>query len=118
MRVLVLAFVSLAGCGQVYRYTVTSTAPVQARAADCDFVVSGTLPEDKSLVELGVLEYERTPPHQIAKLKEMIHDQVCQAGGELVVGQINGFGYYVRAIVFRHVAPPMTADGAERHTTW
>ncbi len=36
----------------------------------------------------------------------MIHEQVRQAGADLVVGQIPGFGYYVRAVVFRRSRAP------------
>jgi hypothetical protein len=31
----------------------------------------------------------------------MIRDEVCGAGGDLVVGEINGYGYYVRGVVFK-----------------
>jgi hypothetical protein len=99
--VLVLS-ITAAGCGPVYSFTKTTQAIAPAKPeASCDFLVTGTITDLSSYVELGVLEYLRTPPRRIDEFKEMIYDQVCAAGGDVVVGEINGFGYYVRGIVFK-----------------
>lgn len=36
-----------------------------------------------------------------AQLRKMIQKKVCEAGGDFVVGEVNGMGYYIRATVFK-----------------
>jgi hypothetical protein len=105
MRKLLTALVlsiTAAGCGPVYHFTKTTQETAVAKPeASCDFLVTASAPDPQSYVELGVLEWRRVPPHRIDEFKSWIFDDVCAAGGDLVVGEINGAGVYVRGIVFK-----------------
>lgn len=92
------------GCGPVYRYTTdVQAAP---KPSDCDFLVTATTDTANDYLELGVVELKRDFQfaRNIEKFKDVIGDQVCEAGGDLVVGQINGAGVYVRGVVFKRKA--------------
>ena len=92
------------GCvgGPVYRFEPTGAA-MPPRPITCEFQVAATVPADGSYVEIGVLDAQRTPSTRIGVFKEHVRREVCQAGGDLVVGQVSGFGYYVRGVVFKKV---------------
>jgi hypothetical protein len=56
---------------------------------------------EKGYSELGVLDFDfGIAIGAVDTFKTKIQKQVCQAGGDLVVAQINGDGCYVRGIVF------------------
>jgi hypothetical protein len=44
--------------------------------------------------------------HTAGDFKTQVQLQVCQAGGDLVVPQINGLGLYVRGIVYAKAPEP------------
>ena len=99
--VLVSVLLITTGCGPVYRYTQTTQEAATTKPADCDFLVTATLNSRADYVEMGVLEPVHHPPRDIARFKDLIRNEVCAAGGDLVVGEINGFGFYVRGVVFK-----------------
>lgn len=71
------------------------------RPASCDFRVAATVPRE-GYEELGVLEMTRGTS-EISKFKLAVAPQVCQAGGDLVTTDVNGYGFIVRGVVFaRH----------------
>jgi hypothetical protein len=90
-----------AGCGPHYVYTRSSQEVTNAKSSGCDFAVTASLTDPSSYVELGVLDLHFDPARDIAAFKEMVRADVCQAGGDLVVTEINGVGSYVRGIVFK-----------------
>src|SRR5690242_16109460 len=97
-------------------YTFQGTAPRQPpKAANCDFDVAAQIPEGSEYEELGVLDAARIPSRNLGTFKMHAAPTVCQAGGDLVVGQINGQGYYMRGIVFHRrlrATPPAAPSPA------
>ena len=103
-------FLCGAACGPAYRYTRTAEATPASKTLDCDFRVTASLPEGGGYAEIGVFELGSDSSHRIEDFKKKIHDQVCTAGGDLVVAEINGFGYYVRGIVLKKTGAQATAQ--------
>jgi hypothetical protein len=103
-----LVSVVFAGCAEVYLHTSSAhrypayppTCRVRLVASDPgqDFEEIGTLSVD------GDPRAFRNPNFFLQEARE----QVCRAGGELVVTQVNGFGSIVRGVVFRR-----TGENAE-----
>ncbi len=88
------------GCTTKYRYVANSATNVSAaKPAGCDFPLTATTPSS-GFQEIGVLEPDGLTTDQLGIFKELIRKDVCAAGGDLVVGEINR-GHYVRGIVFR-----------------
>lgn len=101
LTVLVLS-ITASGCGYTYSYTKTTDVQAAAKPeASCEFLATATVPDPNGYVEIGVLEVRHHPPRDITRFKEEIYDQVCAAGGDVVVGEINGYGFYMRGIVFK-----------------
>lgn len=109
---LVTMAVLLAACAAQTRYTPTSASSVAARPANCAFDVL-TIRPARAVQELGLFEFEGGAvyktghragvPSTAAELREKIGPQVCAAGGEAVLTEVNGLGQYVRATVVRYV---------------
>jgi hypothetical protein len=93
--------IALAGCaaGSGYKFSLTAEKPLAAKAPDCQFRVVNVLPET-GYRELGVLDAAGIVADKIDAFKVKIQQQVCEAGGDLVVAEINGYGDYVRGVVF------------------
>jgi phage terminase large subunit-like protein len=82
-----------------YRYTATNAAR-PPKPSTCELRVSATLPAE-GYEEVGVFEVSGgAPARAIADFKEQYGAQACQAGGDLVVAEVNGGGQIVRAVVF------------------
>jgi hypothetical protein len=97
---LALLFAGCATTGNNYKFSITAEQQATGRAPDCSFRVVNVAPQ-QGYNELGVLDYDSGDvATKIDEFKTKIHAQVCQAGGDLVVAEINGFGSYVRGIVF------------------
>jgi hypothetical protein len=97
-----LLIATTAGCAASYRYTQTAAAAAPSRAEGCDFTLIEVLEDPARYEQLGVLEDPRGDwPGTVDAFKKMARSYVCQAGGEVVVPQINGMGVYVRAVVYR-----------------
>lgn len=99
---ILLATLSLGGCFVASAtYTPSTTARFPSKPADCDFAVLTTLPEG-SLEELGILDIQKAGLVTTAgDFKTIVGPQVCAAGGDIVVAEVNGSGNYVRGSVFR-----------------
>lgn len=76
----------------------------------CEFQVSATVPQDGPFVEIGVLDARRTPSTKMGVFREQVRREVCNAGGNLVVGEIDNFGFCVRGIVFEGVTGGLGAS--------
>jgi hypothetical protein len=104
-RAVLIASFAVAGCaatGPVYRYTRTARAEPPAKQPTCDFQVAGAPDTSGSYVEVGVLDgVDRVYIQTISDFKREVQNQVCAAGGDLVVTEINGWGTYVRGVVFK-----------------
>ena len=81
-----------------------------ARPVTCEFQVSATVPQDGLFVEIGVLDARRTPSTKMGVFREQVRRKVCNADGDLVVGQIDNFGFYVRGVVFKKVTGGLGAS--------
>jgi hypothetical protein len=103
----------LCGCAAQYNYTLTAEQPGDPKPASCNFRVTGTLPEG-NYEELGVLDFGGGQAAcNIAAFKESITPKVCEAGGDLVVGQVNGFNCYIRGLVLRKAAGPSKSEPSD-----
>ena len=106
----VLAATTL-GCGRggpVYTFVPTSGV-AQAYPPGCDFQVA-VEPPTEGYKQLGILEMRRTPSTHLLTFKKHVQPEVCAAGGDLVVGEMNGYGYYVRAIVYQRKSSGSTSS--------
>jgi len=77
------------------------------KPADCDFRVIN-LPPSGDFEEIGTLthndgEYGDQTPYEF---KVSIRADVCRAGGDLVVTEVNGHGLYVRGTVLKQRSSP------------
>jgi len=102
----------LAGCAATTQYTPTSSRTLAARPANCAFDILSMRPA-RPIEELGIIDFEGGAvaktgeragvPGSASQLREKIGSQVCGAGGEAVLTEVNGLGQYVRATVVRYV---------------
>jgi hypothetical protein len=96
----------VAGCAHTIPYSYTSSLAASPRPAECKIRVV-TTPPGSGFVEIGILDANRTQFNlfaggtDAADFMTKVNEQVCAAGGELVVTEINSYGYYVRATVYR-----------------
>jgi hypothetical protein len=112
-RLIPFSLLLVAACGPAFKFTRTAEAPAAAKPADCNFRVVSTLEESKGYQELGVLDFNSGAyVGSMAVFLEKIGPEVCAAGGDLVVGEINGLGIYVRGIVFEK-QPAATATAQQ-----
>lgn len=97
----------LSGCGSVV-YTKTTDLQDIDRGASCEFRVLTAVPNEK-FQELGVLElnaglYSKGEwTTSTSQFKEHARPHVCKAGGDAIIGIVNGYGYYVKGTVIRFV---------------
>ena len=109
---IVAALCVLAGCAAKTQYTPTSSRAVAARPVNCAFDILSMRPA-RGIEELGIIDFEGGAvsktgeragvPSSASQLREKIGAQVCGAGGEAVLTEVNGLGQYVRATVVRYV---------------
>ena len=113
MRWILLALcLAAAACTPTALYTHTAAQRFASRGNDCDFPITSMLPRGIAWEEIGVVNvqvvwgrYGPIAPATPAEFKTLIRAQVCQAGGEHVVGDVNGAGQYIRGTVFRRASP-------------
>ena len=110
---LLILLLLAAGCSAEMRYTPTKASKdVAAKAADCSIDVLSTRP-DRPFDELGIIDFaggvvgkntgQRSGvPDSAGELKEKVRPEVCRAGGDAVISEINGVCQYVRATVVRY----------------
>jgi hypothetical protein len=113
-RRLAVFVVVLAGCGVTYQgYKLDAIHPGEAKPADCEVAVASQLTEPGA-EEIATLTPKNglngNVPRELSAFKRDVQAQVCAAGGDLVIAQINGRGDIVRGIVYRRAA----AAGASR----
>jgi hypothetical protein len=96
-----VASVFLSGCtvAQLTNYSPTAEVVGVEKPSDCNFKIQSTLPSESGFREIGVIN-GCAGTTSIVDYKTGITEMVCKAGGELVVGQVNGFGVYCLGIVF------------------
>jgi hypothetical protein len=95
-----LLAVLFGACAQTgYIYTKTGEAG-SAKPPNCDFVVAVTK-VDRPYKEVGILDSQQAPPQNAADFKERVRAQVCQAGGDAVIAEVSGLGYYIRGTIVR-----------------
>ena len=88
-------------CASVaYSYTPSGATRSSPSPPGCEFTVATTRP-DGNLEDLGVLEMTSNCAHNATEFREAVAEQVCRAGGNLVVPDVAGAECYRRATVFR-----------------
>lgn len=103
-RPLLLALL-LSACGITYQgYDIQRSAPGTPKPAGCEFQVVSTVPQS-GVEEVATLTLKNgingDVPSDSARFRADVQAQVCEAGGDLVVTEVNGRGDIVRGIVFR-----------------
>jgi hypothetical protein len=100
----VLAALVLCACPISYKFSRTTSASSITKPEGCAFDLLTTHPAQPH-VELGVVDFDRggtTMASTAQEFMDAVRAQVCAAGGDAVVGEINGHGYYVRGVVIRY----------------
>lgn len=102
-----LGLVTSVGCATSVTYTHVSEKEYPGRAADCQFQIQSRYP-DASYEEVGVINlstdyYGHNGASDLKEFKKLIQNEVCRSGGEMVVPEINGKGYYLKASVFKKI---------------
>ena len=117
---LVLVLGALVGCGGAgggihYKLEPVSPAPavpVQPKPATCEFKVESSAPQGNydTLGTLTPVDFAATSSDEF---KRAVAADVCNLGGEIVVGKVNGAGNYISAIVYRrHMTEVTTPAGS------
>jgi hypothetical protein len=104
------------GCASArgqYRFSPTATAPrAPARSPTCEFSVTATVPSS-GYEEVGLIEFQTgRGTNTAADYHDAIAPQVCEAAGDLVVGQVSNNGTYIRGVVMRRTEPTAPAASA------
>ena len=108
-----LVVVSFASCAEVY-FRHSGTHRYAAYPATCHVRLVATEPGEE-YEEIGILSVDgderafRDPGLFLQEARE----EVCRAGGEVVVTQVNGYGSIVRGVVFRRTARVVEAEKEE-----
>ncbi len=100
---LALLALGLAACNaRMYSFSPASAEALSPKAAACDFNVVSSAPTAE-VQEIGTLDV--ITPSWVsgdnASFKEAVREEVCKAGGDIVVTEVNGRGNIVRGVVFR-----------------
>lgn len=97
------------GCAASYSYHNNTDTTYPSKSEDCDFQIKSSNP-GPDYVEIGIIAVKFNLADRSGnpigtsdpiEFKEKIRKIVCQAGGDIVVGEVNGNGQYVRGTVFR-----------------
>src|SRR5262245_18462633 len=82
-----IVLVLFAGCVPLsYAFTPATNAPIKSRPDNCEFKVLLS-PPPEGYEEIGELKhYNGTPPSDAEKFKKAVAEQVCQNGGDAVIG--------------------------------
>ncbi len=106
----VTVIVGVSGCAEVY-FHGGGAKRYPAYPPSCRVRLVASDP-GQEYEEIGTLSVDGEPSafrDPNAFLREA-REQICRAGGELVVTQVNGFGSIVRGVVFRRTAELVEAD--------
>ncbi|MCB9737031.1 MAG: hypothetical protein H6745_30985 [Deltaproteobacteria bacterium] len=91
---------ALSGC-VTYAFTPTTRQSAPAREAGCEFDLLSAAPRTP-YVQLGFLE-PTVQAHSAVEFYDAVRGEVCAAGGDAVLTEINGLGEYVRGTVIAYV---------------
>jgi len=92
----------ISGCvtvGGLTKFSPTTEKDYPEKPATCDFKIQSTLPDPNAYEEIGTIN-GCSGTNDILQYKAGIRPKVCKAGGDLVVGQVNGYGVYCISTVF------------------
>ncbi len=92
-----------------YQMSVTTPTPGPSRTSTCDFRVLNLPPGGGEYEEIATLTPARGRATTPEEFKEAVKDDVCHVGGDVVLAEINGQGWYVRGTVLRKRAPTAPA---------
>ncbi len=92
----------LTACTPKYQYTHTFEKLFKTDYF-CDFHVVSLVPDDKQYKEIGTINLKSgiCMNQDSEQFKELIREDVCYAGGELVVASVNDSGCYIHGIVMK-----------------
>ena len=90
------------GCG--YGYTQTTSHVAGPKPEGCVFDLLSVRP-DRPFDELGVIDSTSGSAYAVSDARsfmEWVRPDVCRAGGDAVIAEVNGLGHYVRGIVIKY----------------
>ena len=96
--VLTVLFFGLTGCVSL-PYSHTSDNTFASKSKNCKFRIKGSVPSPYEYEEIGTIN-GCSGTNNISDYQKKIQENVCKAGGDLVVGDVNGYGVYCRGTVF------------------
>jgi len=100
--VVVVFLLISAGCA--YKFTQTTPRSATRRPLDCVFEVLTRQP-DQPFSELGVLDFmggaAKAAP-DARSFAQSVRRDVCRAGGDAVLAEVNGRGKYIRGTVIKY----------------
>lgn len=99
------------GSGYTYKLVPEANAQPQPKPADCTFQVVTSPPQGR-YVTLGTLTPTDFPAPTLDDLHRSIQAQVCQLGGEIVIGTQATDGTFHKAIVLRSPSAQPPAGSA------
>lgn len=92
------------GCGVATSFTRTGQK-LPSRAETCTFEMLTAQPSG-NYIELGTLDLTSGATSNLGEFRSAIRPQVCKAGGDAAFAFINGYGYYIKAVVLKRVDGP------------
>ena len=100
--IILLALSILATSCASYIYTHSADQTYPSKIENCKFKVVNTAPNPAEYVEIGSINSQDfyANAKNPEDWKSIIAKDVCAAGGDLVVSEINGYGQYIRLTVF------------------
>ncbi len=97
---LIMAALLASGCSK-YTFSPRTGLHYPPKPDDCNYHLVSAW-DEPGYEEIGVVEVDHgRPATSYNKFWHDIRTEVCRAGGEVVIAQINGVGWYVRGIVLR-----------------
>jgi hypothetical protein len=96
---MLLLSLTMAACSSA-KFNSNSDRRLSPKQQNCAFKISNTVPKE-GYEEIGIVDISHPENiRSVEDFKNLVREQVCSAGGDLVVGEINGMGWYVRGTVF------------------
>lgn len=89
--------------------STSTSAPLTAKPANCDFRVVNLPPRADEYEEIATLSLASKAADDPDQFKSAVRADVCKVGGDMVVTEVNGAGRYVRGTVLRKRLPPPAA---------
>ena len=95
-------------------YSQTSGQAYSPKPPNCNFRMQATPPDPSVFEEIGIMN-GMSGTNDILRYQKIIAEQVCSAGGDLVVGEVNGAGYYCRGRVYKYRGPAQPQPGPQMY---